>query len=531
MPTIVVLSGPVGAGKSAFAEALKKRGSVHSVSTRRFLIARTGAPEERAALQEAGDALDRETSGAWVADAAAEAMEANPGSEFLLIDSARIPGQVERLRDRFGRVRVLHVHLTAPDEVLEQRYLARHKEVQEFETYAEVKLSKTESQIERLAAIADVQLDTTSGGPVHLAARALTGRFPTVPDQKRLVDVIIGGQYGSEGKGNICAYIARDYDVLVRVGGPNAGHKVAEPPYKFIQLPSGTGANKEAQILIAAGSTIWLPQMMLEILDHPHLGPGRLIIDKQAMIIDDEDRRIEAAALESISSTKQGVGSASARKIMNRGDKPGFGPPVRLAKDVPELKRYVGDTKAELDKAYAAGHRVLVEGTQGTGLSIHHGTYPHVTSRETSAAGCLADAGIAPTRVRKVIMVMRTYPIRVGGDSGPMGVEIDWETVSDRSGISLETLLDTEKGTVSGRKRRVAEFDLEQVRRSAALNGATEIALTFADYLSASNASARAYDELDPKTRSFIEEVEQATGISVTLVSSGFGPAHMTDRR
>jgi adenylosuccinate synthase len=531
MPTIVVLSGPVGVGKSAFANALKERGSVRSVSTRRFILARTGVQEERAALQEAGEALDRETGGEWVADAAAEAMEADPNSEFLLIDSARIPEQVEKLRDRFGSARVLHVHLTAPDKVLEERYLARPKEMKEFETYAEVKASKTEAQVERLAAIADVQLDTTSGGPVHLVARALTGRFPAVPDQKRLVDVIVGGQYGSEGKGNICAYIAREYDVLVRVGGPTAGHKVAEPPYKYIQLPSGTGSNPDAKILIAAGSTIWLPQMMLEIADHPHLIPGRLIIDGQAMIIEEEDRHIEAAALESISSTKQGVGSASARKIMNRGDKPAFGPPVRLARDIPELEDYVGDTKAELEKAYGAGHRILVEGTQGTSLSIHHGFYPHVTSRETSAAGCLADAGIGPTRTRKVIMVTRTYPIRVGGDSGPMGEVIDWETVSGMSGIPVETLHETEKGTVSGRQRRVAKFDWEQLRRSADQNGATEIALTFADYLSASNANARTYQELDANTRSFIEKVEQATGIPVTLVSSGFGKAHTIDRR
>ena len=300
---------------------------------------------------------------------------------------------------------------------------------------------------------------------------------------RRSVDVLVGAQYGSEGKGNICAFIANEYNVLVRVGGPNAGHRVVDPPYKYIQLPSGTGSNPDAQILIAAGSTIWLPQLMREIYDHPRLTPENLIVDEQAMIIDDEDRRIEAAALESISSTKQGVGSASARKIMNRGDKPGFGPPTKLARDAREIERFVGDTKAELERAYANGLKVFVEGTQGTSLSIHHGSYPHVTSRETSASGCLADAGIGPTKVRKVMLVTRTFPIRVGGDSGPMGEEIEWDDIAALSGIPLEKLLETEKGTVSGRLRRVARFDWEQLRRSAVQNGATEIALTFADYL------------------------------------------------
>lgn len=307
----------------------------------------------------------------------------------------------------------------------------------------------------------------------------------------------------------------------MRIGGPNAGHLVKEPEYKYVQLPSGTGSNPDAKILIGAGSTLWLPQLLREIMDQK-LTPERLSIDPQAMVIDDEDRRLEASVLGSISSTKQGVGAASARKIANRGAAPMFGPPVCLARDVEQLRDFVRDVRAELDKHFANGTRVLLEGTQGTLLSIHHGFWPSVTSRETSAAGCLSDAGISPNRVRKVIMVVRTYPIRVGGTSGWMGRNLTLADVSARSGIPLEEFRKVEKGTISGIERRVAEFDWAQIRRSAELNGATDIAVTFTDYLGVENRKATTFDELNEVARNFIERLERVAGTAVTLISKEF---------
>ena len=84
------------------------------------------------------------------------------------------------------------------------------------------------------------------------------------------------------------------------------------------------------------------------------------------------------------------------------------------------------------------GQRILLEGTQGTSLSLHHGPYPHVTTRDTTVSGCLADAGIAPSNVRRIIMVCRTYPIRVGGPSGPLAYEVDMQAIHERSGIPLD---------------------------------------------------------------------------------------------
>lgn len=308
----------------------------------------------------------------------------------------------------------------------------------------------------------------------------------------------------------------------MRVGGPNAGHKVSFPKYDYIQLPSGTLSNPGAKLLIGAGATLSVKQVLKEVRDLK-LSGERLSIDPQAVIIEDSDIETEMGSLEAIGSTKKGVGVATARKILGRGDKVYFDSPIRLARDVSELKEYVRCTKIELEKAYLRGDRILLEGTQGTDLSIHHGYYPWVTSRETTASGCLADAGIAPARVRRVIMVTRTYPIRVGGQSGPMMREIDFATIAERSGVSEAEIRGTEVGTVSGKKRRIGEFDWEQVRRSAVLNGATDIALTFADYIDASNKSATEYAMLTAETKKFVEDLERVTGTNVTWITKDFG--------
>jgi adenylosuccinate synthase len=173
----------------------------------------------------------------------------------------------------------------------------------------------------------------------------------------------------------------------------------------------------------------------------------------------------------------------------------------------------------------------MLEGTQGTSLSLHHGPYPYVTSRETTASGCLADAGIAPSRVRRIVMVTRTYPIRVGGTSGPMAIPIEAQIISQRSDLTLNQIERTEIGTISGKKRRIAEFDWDQLRNSATLNGATDIALTFADYLTAANQNATRFDQLSSETKSFIAEVEQVANASVSLISVRFARGGVIDRR
>ena len=105
----------------------------------------------------------------------------------------------------------------------------------------------------------------------------------------------------------------------MRIGGPNAGHRVFDPSYKYVQLPSATGSNPEASVLSGAGSTLWLPTLLKDTGDH-RLSRDRLAIDPQAVVIDDWDRRAEDDGLVPIATTRQGVGAASAHKIVNRGD-------------------------------------------------------------------------------------------------------------------------------------------------------------------------------------------------------------------
>ncbi len=129
-------------------------------------------------------------------------------------------------------------------------------------------------------------------------------------------------------------------------------------------------------------------------------------------------------------------------------------------------------------------------------------------------------------------MVMRTYPIRVGGTSGPMAIPIDFKLIADRSGISEAEIKKIEVGTVSGKQRRIAEFDWDQARRAASINGITDIALTFADYLDVENRKAQHFDQLTAETRAFIAEVERVTNAPVSLIAKDFGRhAVMIDRR
>jgi adenylosuccinate synthase len=296
------------------------------------------------------------------------------------------------------------------------------------------------------------------------------------------VDVVIGGQYGSEGKGNIAFYLAPEYDVLIRVGGPNAAHKVylaSGEIFTHFSLPSGTQAG-EAQLVLGPGAVVYPPELLSEIA-RCDVSSDRLSIDPHVMIIEDVDKTAEAELAQRIGSTASGTGNATSRRIMRGAD-------VRLARDVPDLRPYIRPTLEILERAYSSGQRIMLEGTQGSGLSLHHGPYPSVTSRDTNVAGCLAEAGIAPARVRKVVLVVRTYPIRVGGTSGPMTTELSWEEIEERSGLS--GLAEKEHTSKTNKLRRVGEPEWDLLRRTAVLNAPTDIALTFADYIDAENQNA-----------------------------------------
>ncbi len=526
---IIAISGPVAVGKSVLADQLVRRFSSHRISTRQLLLD-AGCRNERDALIEAGKELDRRTDGRWVSDGITRYVAEHQAKDVILVDAVRTPGQIAHLRTIYGE-RFFHIHVTAPYEVVKKRYEDRGSLADSGVQYEQVRADPTERGVWWLDRVADRVVINHHREPASMLAIAVAGLglFPLAPTAS--VDVIVGGQYGSEGKGHICAHLAPEYDVLMRVGGPNAGHRVAYPAYDYVQLPSGTQSNTDAKILIGPAATIKPAQILKEIRECGLEGSSRLVIDEQAMIIEGFDAEAEAGPLESIGSTKQGVGVATARKILNRGQTPIFGPPALLAGQHRELQRYVGSTARHLEDAYAGGLKIMLEGTQGTGLSLHHGSYPHVTSRETTVSGCLADAGISARRVRKIVMVTRTYPIRVGGTSGPMGIEIVAQTIANRSGLPVSEIERTEVGTVSGKKRRLAEFDWEQLRGSASLNGATDIALSFSDYITAENREAKRFEQLSVETRNFIAEVERVANAPVSLISTKFDRFGVIDLR
>jgi adenylosuccinate synthase len=163
----------------------------------------------------------------------------------------------------------------------------------------------------------------------------------------------------------------------------------------------------------------------------------------------------------------------------------------------------------------------MIEGTQGTFLSLYHGTYPYVTSKDTTASAACADVGVGPTQVDDVIVIFKAYVTRVG--EGPLEGQLKRDEVARRGW--------TEFGTVTGRERRAAPFDFKLAKRAVQLNGATQIALTKLDVLFPSVKGARHLADLDDNARTFISKIEQETGVPVTLIGTGPAEEDIIDLR
>ncbi len=526
--TILILSGPIGSGKTALAEELSQDYGVEKVSTSSLMSVVAGQKLDREELQRVG--LDPYfQAGQWILDAVKRVAETSPVSEIVIVDAVRTREQAAELRRVDSKLwQVLHVHLTGDDALLAYRYSVRNRTGDSNISWADAIRSPAELAVSDLGNDADCVIDTTRVTLADIAVRVRARISRTRTLLQPCVDVLVGGQWGSEGKGNIAFFLAPEYDLLVRVGASNAGHKVrcnSSAVYTHRQLPSGTRASS-AQLLLGPGAVI-APDVLLREITDCGVSSERLAIDPNALIIEQDDVQDELALKQTIGSTGTGGGAAVARRIMQRGI-PGA---VRAARDVPELAPYIRNSTEVLEHAYMRGDSVFVEGTQGTDLSIFHGSFPHVTSRDTTTAALLSEVGIAPQRLRRVIVAFRSYPIRVGGNSGPMGREITWETVAERSGLAIDELRAAEIGSVSGNLRRVAEFSWVQLRSSVALNGATDIALTFADYIADKNRYSCRVDQLTSETVSFVEEIESVAGVPVSLISTGFGGKSLIDRR
>ncbi|MDI1330895.1 adenylosuccinate synthetase [Pseudomonas sp.] len=529
---IVVITGKTCSGKSELAHLLEKDFNFVVVRDRRAAQdMEWNFSMDQPALYDRRRELDDSQYAQWMLIETKEICTTQKDERPLVVDHLVTLKQVLEFREAFG-ANLVHVHLYASDKTLHGRYEKRVNGEANPSPYDQVNQLKDSAEINALKEDADVRIYTERSDSKDTLVRVAARLHLFTPPEIRCVDVLIGGQYGSEGKGNIVSYLAREYDVMVRVGGPNAGHTVASSagPYVYHHLPSGS-RDVSARLLLGPGMTIHLPGLMKEIRECG-IGVDRLFIDPQATIIEADDVAVEKEHLVStIASTGSGSGAAAARRILNRGKST-----IKLARDVDELRPYVGTpgnyhgcTSDRLEEAYRNGHSILLEGTQGSGLSIFHGDYPHVTSRDTNVAGCLAEAGISPSRIRKILMVIRPMPIRVGdpdGDQGHTSGTLKHATTFDEiakfANLEADALNTAEKTSTTHRKRRVGWFEWDQFRKACALNAPTDIVLTFADYLKSTNSKARRFEQLDPDTIKSVEELERVSQAPVSMINTRF---------
>jgi adenylosuccinate synthase len=335
------------------------------------------------------------------------------------------------------------------------------------------------------------------------------------------VTVVVGGQFGSEGKGKVAHALAVEEGAAaaVRVGGPNSGHTIVDRvgnSIVFRQLPTAC-IEPNIHCVLPPGACI-REELLLREIDVAQLAPSRLSIDPFCLVISDGDVEQERTGglIDAIGSTGSGTGSAIVRRALRRRD-------TTFAKDLSRLQPYIRSTCDLLARYLGEHRRVLLEGTQGFGLSpLHSGNFPYVTSRDTTVAAFLSEAGLSPLEVDQVVLVIRAFPIRVAGNSGPLPRETTWKdiTATAQSKVPL-----SEFTSVTKKLRRVARFDADVVRKAILVNRPSRIVLNHVDYV---DANAQADGTLSPEALRFIEEVEAQIGRSIDDI--GFSPRDLVKR-
>lgn len=331
------------------------------------------------------------------------------------------------------------------------------------------------------------------------------------------VSIIVGGQYGSEGKGKIAYLWAKKNNAkaVVRVGGSNSGHTVYDDQnkkYIFKMLPTACILNNTMCVL-PAGSYIDT-QILLKEIKEVNLPAERLKIDPNAVIICDNHKYMEATVFDlqkNIGSTLSGTGAALLDRVQrNKKDQ------IKMAKDILELQPYISNTKEFLRQLLDHSEDIIIEGTQGYGLSNYHAScYPYATSRDTTAAAFLAETGLSPFDVKDIIMTIRTFPIRVAGDSGPLEEEIDWNILSNESGANEYF---EEKTSVTKKVRRVARFNPDIVKEAIGVNKPNVIVLNHIDYLDYKNQDSATLSDIQKK---FILDIEKKINHKISFCGNG----------
>lgn len=332
-----------------------------------------------------------------------------------------------------------------------------------------------------------------------------------------MITAVIGAQYGSEGKGKVIQHLAHEYDIFVRVGGPNAGHVIyfdgfngefKDSPVRMVMrsVPCGW-INPNSKLIIGAGAVISIEVLMNELKQLEKYDPiikQRLYIDKNAMVITDEHSQSETQLKDRIGSTGEGVGAARVDRLLRIG---------KLASDYKKLQPFLCDTREMLYNS--RGFNILLEGTQGSELSLIHAEYPYCTSADTNVSQLLSDVGLPPIALDNTILVVRSMPIRVGGNSGPLQHEVTFDQLNTRIGKKIEHT------SVTKKVRRVGMLDMNKLIKASQINAPTHIAFMFADYVDIKNENATTLDELTPHTRRLISTIGDAMGAEVMFISTG----------
>ncbi len=333
------------------------------------------------------------------------------------------------------------------------------------------------------------------------------------------VTVVIGSQWGDEGKGKIVDLLSEDLDVVARYqGGANAGHTICWDDQEFVLhlVPSGI-FHDNTTCVIGNGVVIDPVAVMDEIKTIQDLGydvEGRLLISHNAHLIMPYHKAVEQARerlrdADAIGTTGRGIGPAYMDKFARTGirmvdllDRDTLRAKLThaieaknnllrsvygaeelnvdaIVDEYVEFDRlvdpYVTDTTQYLNRALAEGKHVLAEGAQGSLLDVDFGTYPYVTSSHPTVGGCCTGLGVPPTEINRVIGIVKAYSTRVG--NGPFPTELD-----DEAGERLRSV-GHEFGATTGRPRRCGWLDLVALRYTAQVNGFTDIAVTKLDVL------------------------------------------------
>jgi len=338
------------------------------------------------------------------------------------------------------------------------------------------------------------------------------------------IKVIVGGQFGSEAKGAIAAHLARTTNrelYAIRVAGPNAGHTVYDNngrSYALRSIPVAAVARPGTQLAIAAGSEVDHEVLSREYTQLLSAGfDVHINVDEQATILDQQyiDRENADRMHERLGSTAKGIGAARAARINRKADL--YGGEHNIAQ--------------QAQNHLNAGGEIHIEGTQGYGLGLHAGHYPFCTSSDCRAIDFLSMAGINPWHQNnqlEIWVVMRTYPIRVAGNSGPLHNETTFAELSNKLG----TLIEPERTTVTKKIRRIGGWDHQLAADAIQANGGAptvRVALTFADYIDSNAYEITNYDELPHTAIDWIEQRQNELGIKFELI--GTGPQTIIDRR